>query len=135
MELEGDMLDAMTFQKTEDGIDFGFFGKEAAKADGHLHFSAQSKNATAPKRRFLPAPGQEFVSEIKKGIEQIVSDALVDGVEFESSDFADVTTKAELYSALGDYFDGLSRAEIRMAITRAPMLAKFLDDEGLLDLL
>jgi hypothetical protein len=135
MELEGDMLNSLQFKKTADGIDVGFFGRQAAKADGHLHFSAESANATAPQRRFLPGEGDEFVPSIQKGIEAIIADNLVGEVEFETDDFSSVTTKADLYSVLEEYFEGLSRSEIRRAVTSAPGLVSFLDSEGLLEFL
>lgn len=86
LEFEGDMLDSMKFKKTDDGIEIGFFGKEAAKADGHLHFSPESKNATAPRRRFLPGEGEEFVGPVQTSIERIVADAITDEMGDDESD-------------------------------------------------
>src|SRR3990167_2243627 len=47
MEQSGEMMDALRFKETVDGIDIGFFDDNAAKADGHLHFSVESADATA----------------------------------------------------------------------------------------
>ncbi len=129
------MLDALDFQETKDGIEIGFWGKEAWKADGHLHFSAASDAAIAPQRRFLPDEGEEFIPGIQRGIESIIADNLSDEISFDAEDFSSVTSKSELYSVLQDYFEGMSRSEIKSAISRAPKLVTFLDDEGLLKLL
>lgn len=133
MELEGDMLDALTFKETRDGIELGFFGDEAWKADGHLKFSGKENNT--PKRRFLPDEGQEFVPSIAREVGKIIADAVADEIEFKKSDFDSVASKADLYDALSDYFPDLSRAEVKTLISRTPGLARFLDDAGLLDLL
>ncbi len=135
MEFEGDMLDALEYKNTDDGIELGFFGKQAWKADGHLHFSSESDKATAPQRRFLPGEGEEFVSNIQKGAEAIVNDALAGAQEFDTADFDAVNTRAELFDVLDEYFPDLSRSEIIGAVTRTPGLANMLDDLGLLELL
>lgn len=133
MELEGDMLDALTFEGTPDGIEVGFYGDQAWKADGHLKFSGKENHT--PKRRFLPAEGEEFDPGIQREMEKIVADALADEVELKSSDFNAVTTRSELYAALEEYFVDLTRREIKDLIARSPSLSAFMDDEGLLKLL
>lgn len=133
MELEGDMLDSLDYQETDDGIELGFFGKEAWKADGHLKFSGAENNT--PQRRFLPDEGQEFDSSITRKTEQIIADAIAANTEFDKSDFEDVSTKSELYDLLGEYFDGMSRAEIKAAVARSATLAALFDDLDLWDLL
>lgn len=133
MEYEGDMLDTLEFKKTDDGIELGFFGAEAWKADGHLKFSGKDNNT--PKRRFLPGEDQTFIPSIQAEIENIVADAVADSMEFTSADFDDVGSKSELYEALSDYFPDLTRAEVRSAITRTPALARLLDDLDLLEFL
>lgn len=132
LEAEGDLLDALKFEETGSGIDLGWFGKQAAKADGHNNLSGDS---SLPQRRVLPDVGQSFVGSIQKEAERIISDAITDRLSFESADFENITTRNELYSTLKEYFPDLSRAEIRSSITRAPLLARFLDDAGLFDLL
>lgn len=72
LELEGDMLDALTFKNRADGIEVGVFKKkELGKADGHNNFSGDSK---LPKRRFIPDEGQDFKANINKGIKQILAE-------------------------------------------------------------
>jgi hypothetical protein len=72
MELNGDMLDSLTYKKTGNGIELGFFDEQAWKADGHLKFSGEENNT--PKRRFLPAQGQKFKSAIEIEIERIIQE-------------------------------------------------------------
>ncbi len=132
LELEGDLLDALTYESTDEGIEIGWFGDQAAKADGHNNFSGKS---SLPRRQALPDVDQEFIPAIQKEIEKIIADAIADGVEPVESDFDSVTTKEELYDTLSEYFPGLSRAEIRSAISRSPNFAAFLDDNSLMGLL
>lgn len=126
------MLDALTYEETKDGIEVGWFGAEAAKADGHNNLSGDS---TLPQRRTIPDVGQKFVEPIQDGIEKIVADAIADSLEFEAKDFEDVKSKASLYDALDEFFPDLSRAEVRGVVTRTPALVRLLDDLGLLELL
>lgn len=132
LEAEGDLLDALGFDETKDGIEIGWTGKQAGKADGHNNLSGDS---SIPTRRVLPDVGQEFIPRIQKEAERIISDAIGDEVSLEDSDFQAVTNRDELYSTLKDYFPDLSRAEIRVAITRSVGIARFLDDLGLFTLL
>lgn len=75
MELTGDMLDSLTFKPTIDGIEIGFFNKQAWKADGHLKFSGAHNNT--PQRRFLPGEGQSF----KRDITSIVNDMIQEAIQ------------------------------------------------------
>lgn len=133
LEFEGDLQDALTYKNTPNGIEIGFFGDQAWKADGHLKFSGK-ENAT-PKRRFLPDEGQEFKPGIQREIEKIVADAIASEVEIDSSDFESVATRSDLYEALGEYFPDLSRAAAKGMVLRNPAFVAFLDDNGLLGLL
>jgi hypothetical protein len=132
LEFQGDMLDALEFQETEDGIKIGWFGDQAAKADGHANLSGDS---SLPQRRLIPDEGQEFVPKIQDEIEKIVADAIANDMEFEKADFEEVETKAQLYDVLDEYFPDFSRAEIKSVVARSPDLAGLLDDLDLLDLL
>jgi len=72
LELEGDLLDSLTFKRTKEGIEVGIFSaKETPKADGHNNFSGKSK---LPKRRFIPEKNQNFKNNINKGIKTITKD-------------------------------------------------------------
>lgn len=133
MEFEGDMLDSLSFEETRDGVEVGIFGKEAWKADGHLKFSGEE--GMAPRRRFLPGEGQEFDSAIQDGIEEIILGVIGDETKLDRQDFNAVSTKAELYSVLSEYFPDLARAEIKQLVVSAPSMVAFLDDLSLLELL
>lgn len=132
MQETGALLDALTFEETDDGIEIGWFGDQAPKADGHNNFSGKSD---LPRRQSLPDVGEDFISAIQSGIEKIVSDSLADGMEFDSEDFDGIDTRTELYDVLDEYFPDMSRTEIKAIITRTPDFARFLDDEDLLELL
>lgn len=132
MELDGDMLDSLTYRVTKDGIELGFFDSEAWKADGHLKFSGLENNT--PQRRFLPGEGQEFRSEIQGEIDRIIADNLAEAAPITKADLSDVSTRSELYELLMPYFQNMTRAEIRAAVLRTS-LAELLDDLDLLELL
>ncbi len=132
MEESGDLLDSLTFEETNDGIEIGWFGANAGKADGHNNLSGDS---ILPQRRTIPDVGQSFDSSIQTEIEKIVADGVAGSLEFDKADFESVDTKTELYSILDEYFPDLSRADIKMAITRTPDLADLLDELNLLELL
>jgi len=72
LELEGDMLDALTFETTSSGITVGIFedSGQADKADGHNNFSGKSK---LPLRRFIPKSDEEFKGSINTGVRQILN--------------------------------------------------------------
>lgn len=132
MEFEGDLLDSLTFEETSDGIKIGWFGDQAPKADGHNNFSGKS---SLPVRQTLPRVGEQFRPSIHREIEKIVADAVADEIQIEKADFENVTTKIELYDVLRDYFPDLTRSEMKLAISRTPTFARFLDDLDLLGLL
>ena len=133
MQLSGSMLDSLKFKATTDGVEVGFFNKEAAKADGHNKLSGRENNT--PQRRFLPEEGQDFISSIQKGIEEIVADAVVEAEKMVKADFEGVETKADLMRVLSEKFDGMSRTEITAAVLRSVELTELLDDLNLLELL
>lgn len=132
MEFEGDYLDSLTYQETKDGIELGWFGDQAGKADGHNNLSGDS---SLPQRRVLPDVGQKFIAPIQNELEKIVADSIADEVSFDKSDFDGVESKGELYSTLGEYFPDMSRSEIKVLISRTPALADLLDELDLLRLL
>jgi len=75
LELEGDMLDALEFKTTTDGIEVGIFkSSEVPKADGHNNFTGKSK---LPTRQFIPKDKQKFKRNIESGIKGIVNEAKV----------------------------------------------------------
>lgn len=133
MELKGDMLDSLTFKPTEEGVKVGFFGSEAWKADGHLKFSGETNHT--PQRRFLPAAGQSYKSDITQEIKNIVAERVLDDAGLSKEDFADVDTKSSLYSVLEDAAPNLSRSQLREATLANLKVVRWLEDLGILDLL
>lgn len=133
MELTGDMLDALTFRNTKEGVEVGFFNKQAWKADGHNKFSGKQNHT--PKRRFLPGEGQQFVNEITNEINKIIIDAQVGETKFSAEDLKQIETKDDLYDYLSDQLDMDSRTAIRLAVLRNESLVNKLDKYDLLDLL
>lgn len=72
LELEGDLLDSLTFKNTKSGVEVGIFkSKEVPKADGHNNFTGKSK---LPTRRFIPDESESFKRNIEKGIKDIVNE-------------------------------------------------------------
>ncbi len=132
MELYGDMLDSLSFEETDAGVDVGFLGEQAWKADGHLKFSGAENNT--PQRRFLPGDGEEFRSNIQDGIDKIIADGMSE--QFDKSDFENVDTKTELYDTLAEIFgEEMSRTDMKLAVLRNEYLYDMLDELDILDLL
>jgi len=74
LELDGDLLDALKYKNTSDGIEIGIFkSSELGKADGHNKWN-WSNNKRIPKRRFIPKDSQRFKKEINSGIKSIVNE-------------------------------------------------------------
>jgi hypothetical protein len=80
LELNGDMLGALTYKTTDKGIEVGIFdSSQAPKAYNH------NVGDTLPKRAFIPQPKESFVGEIEKGIRELVNKRIVESAlgEFE----------------------------------------------------
>lgn len=128
LELYGDLKDALTFKPTDNGLLIGFFGDQAAKADGHLKFSGRP-NFT-PKRRFLPEEGQQFKRDIVSAVEEIV-DVGASGL-FKESDFSGVESSQDLYDVFREVYAGYSKADIMDIVTGNPGLLDILIKKDLL---
>lgn len=113
LELNGDMLDALAFTRTAEGLRVGIVGGEAPKADGHNNFSGRSE---IPTRKFLPEEGETFKGTIEMQIEALVSDQLVTSVGVTRSDIRGITTKRELNSFLRASFVGLTLRQAKNAV-------------------
>lgn len=116
LENSGDMLDALDYRVTKDGLKIGVFGNQAPKADGHNNLSGESK---LPERRFLPAEGEGFRPAIREGIADIIAEVLAEETE-PPEELREVETKTQLFSLLSDTFAGLSRSEVRTAVLLSP---------------
>jgi hypothetical protein len=79
MDLEGDMLDALTYKIVKDQLQVGWFnGDQAIKAYGHTtgmegHPWLEGK---APIRKLLPDEDENFKRDIVAGINEIISEFL-----------------------------------------------------------
>lgn len=133
MEKGGDMLNALDFKVTPEGIELGFFGDQADKADGHLKFSGRENPFLKTKRRFLPGEGQSFKPAIEKEVERIIGEATADLVS--PSDFKKVKSKAEFYEVFKEILPNATRAEVRQFILGNANVMTMLDRIGMLGFL
>lgn len=132
LEFDGVLKDELDFEVTDKGVSIGVFGERAPAADGHNNLSGKSH---LPTRRFLPDIGQNYKSEIKKEVERIIADALVEETTLKKSMFKNVETKADLYNKLMDIFGPMSRTELRLSVYRNEELTDLLSELDLLRLL
>jgi len=128
LELYGDLKDALTYEATDSGLKIGFFGDQAAKADGHNKFSGR-ENFT-PKRRFLPDEGQSFKRDIVRAVKSIVEAG--SGSVFKESDFSSVESSQDLYDVLREVYSGYSKAEIKEIVASNSDLLDILISNDLL---
>ena len=139
LEFDGGMLDSLSYELTDKGIELGIFGDEAPKADGHVNFSGRS---SLPTRRFLP----EELGKLQSSVDQIVRDAIAETADI-SQDRLDYLAdtidamklsrpeeRTMLYDFLSPYFPGLTRPAIKAAVLRGA-LSEVLAEVELLDLL
>ena len=80
MELYGDMLDALDYKRTTDGIEIGvFIDKQAKKVDGHSHTGVFGKSKL-PKRQMIPGEKENFRPGIMKEV-TLLAQEVIDGIE------------------------------------------------------
>jgi hypothetical protein len=73
LDLEGDMLNSLTWKSTKAGISVGIFdSSQTPKAFNH------NTGDTLPKRQFIPTPRQSFVGNIEEGVRRLVNERLGD---------------------------------------------------------
>lgn len=75
LDLEGDMLNALIYEKTKGGINVGIFdSSEAIKAYGHITgFEGHPwLEGVAPARPFIPGTKGTFTGKIMDGVQEIV---------------------------------------------------------------
>lgn len=112
LELEGDMLASLGYRRTSNGVAVGIMEKsQRPKADGHNNFSGQS---SLPKRRFIPAPDQNFKTDIESGIQDIVSSYEETQQDLVPSDQlnAEITSRDNQSVTIGNLFNTESLASI-----------------------
>lgn len=128
LELTGDLKDALTYRPTANGLELGFFGDQADKADGHLKFSGRTNNT--PQRRFLPGEGQSFKGQIEREIDMMIREKAADAVT--KQDLRGVQDSKALYDTLGEIFGVKSKYQIRDSVTSSPYLLDLLYSMDLL---
>ena len=134
LDFEGDMLSALSFEITEEGIKIGIFGDQAPKADGHNNFSGQSQ---LPLRRFLPDAGEGFRKEIDAEIQSILADKAVEAAaddldEAEIEEALDVVdTKEDFFSVLKDLTGVEEDYLVKSAVLATPKLLNKIKAMGL----
>lgn len=77
LDLEGDMLNALTYKNTRNGIEVGIFDStQAAKAEGHnTGFKGHPRlEGVAPKRQFIPDDDQGFKKQIEARVKRVIKD-------------------------------------------------------------
>ena len=73
LDLDGDMLNSLTFRSRGSKIEVGIFDRsQVPKADGHNNFSGQSK---LPVRRFIPNTNEKFDDDITSRVKKIIASA------------------------------------------------------------
>jgi hypothetical protein len=132
LEVTGDMLSALDFESTKDGIKIGVFGNQAPKADGHNNLSGDS---SLPTRRFLPDEGQDYKTDIESGVEEIINDIIASETNLSKDDFPDIQSSDELYTFLEDALGIEGRDAIARAVLANADLTEILTELDLLDYL
>lgn len=78
LELHGNMLDALKYRKSAEGVEVGIFTKkQAQKADGHCHLGVFG-TSSLPTRQFLPSSDGTLRPGIMNQVARVAKD-LVDG--------------------------------------------------------
>lgn len=129
LEFSGNLKDSLGFESSDDGIKLGHFDSEAPKADGHNNFSGDSP---LPKRRYLPAEGQNYKKDIKERAESIIAEVLAEEVGIKAKELSSIDSKEKLWLFLGSKFEGLSRQAIKTAILNNEDYVELLDEQNLL---
>lgn len=117
LELEGDMLAALDFSQSKNGVIVGIMDKsQRPKADGHNNLSGQSLLAKAGyQRRFIPASDQNFKKDIMSGVQEII--AQYEQLDEQSTSEADVSitdrqSTTPVSVTVGELFNSESLAEM-----------------------
>jgi hypothetical protein len=119
LELDGDLLDALTYKPTDSGLEIGIFkSSELGKADGHNKWQ-RANNNRIPKRRFIPRDSQKFDKSIRSGIKDIVDE------------YKEETRKP--FESIFSIEESPERVEIQVGdLFNDDFLESFLRDEGLI---
>ena len=129
LDLTGSMINALDYKIVNNSIEYGIYGKEAGKADGHNNLSGRSN---LPKRQFLPDAGEGL--QFEDTINQVISDFIADNTEIKKEDLEAVGDSKDLYALLKSELGDYSKKELKSRVLRSE-LAFLLDDYGLLEFL
>lgn len=132
LEFDGILKDETDWKRSKDGIVIGVFGERAGAADGHNNLSGKSR---IPLRQFLPDEGQNYKNNLVREVDRIIADIVASELQFDRSDFEDITTKKALYEKLADIFGPMSRNELSLSVFRNEELTDLLSELNLLALL
>lgn len=124
LELDGDMLDALTYESRRGAeIEVGIFkGKEVPKADGHNNFSGDSK---LPLRRFIPEENENFKSDIEDKIKTIIGDYVDESSTENNAGLSSISN--EFATSLGKKLATSSGAVKLSDVLGEDFLSEFLD--------
>jgi len=134
LDFEGDMLSALNYEITDEGLKIGIFGDQAPKADGHNNLSGESM---LPLRRFLPDTGESFRKDINSEIEAILAEKAVeeavDDLDTEEIQEAldSVETREDFFAALTDLTGVEEEYMLKGAVMANPSLLKIVTAMGL----
>lgn len=132
LELSGKMLDALSWEKAENGIKIGVFGDAAPRADGHNNLSGKSQ---IPERRFLPGEGEQFKKQIQQITQKALAQVIAEATMIKASDFKRVKTKSDLYAILREKFPNSSNGKIKAFILMNSNMIAELRKANVLDML
>lgn len=88
LDLEGDMLNSLTFKPTKSGVEVGIYDdSQAIKAYGHITgFEGHPwLEGVAPARPFIPGTKGNFAGKIMEGVQEIVNKRLAEEPEFQET--------------------------------------------------
>jgi hypothetical protein len=134
LDFDGDMLSALDYEITDEGLKIGVFGDQAPKADGHNNLSGESM---LPLRRFLPDAGESFKKDINSEIEAILAEKAVAEV-FDDLDTEEIEEALEAVETRDDFFAALidltgveEEYLLKGAVMANPSLLKVVTSMGL----
>lgn len=113
LESSGDMLDALGYSRTDNGVKLFVSGEEALRADGHNNFSGKSQ---IPTRKFLPEEGDSFPRSVTKEVEAMISERQVASVNIKRSELTSIASKVALNAFIATKFPEVTVAQAKTSI-------------------
>ena len=112
LDLNGDMLNALTYEVNDDGVEVGIFdSSQAIKSYGHnTGFEGHPwLDGVAPQRKFIPSENEDFNRSIQGQIDRIIEERLAD-LEIETPDREDVNQPIDFRSSQ-DIIEDIDRGQ------------------------